>query len=98
VNVDGPVGRPPSAAAGLQIWPNPGNGQVHLILPEGLHDGATLRVADALGRIVLQRSIAAGRAQAVVGISALPPGLYSVQLLGEGSQTPLRSARYILTK
>jgi hypothetical protein len=98
VDVDGPTDEKPSAPEGVQIWPNPGNGQLHLILPEGLHGGATLRVADALGRTVLQRSIAAGRTQAALDLSALPAGLYSVQLLGPDTQTPLRSARYILTK
>lgn len=103
VDVEAPGGGMPAAAAGLQIWPNPGSGQAHLILPENLHGGATLLVADALGRTVLQRAIPDDHTKVTLDLSAFPAGLYSVQLLGPatlspGTHTPLRSVRYILVK
>lgn len=98
VDVDAPMDGRPSVVTGLQIWPNPGSGQAHLILPESLHGGTTLRVADALGRTVLQRSIDAGHPQAILDLSALPNGFYSLQLFGPDTRTPLRSARYVLRK
>ena len=64
----------PTAVAGLELFPNPAHGTVTLRL--GSPAQASVRVLDALGRVVRQQPVAGGTAR--LHLVGLPAGLYVV--------------------
>ncbi len=70
---------PPASAAGWQLYPNPTTGRVYAVLPASL-GRATARVTNALGQLVATVALPPGGGE--ISLTALPPGLYVVQIAG----------------
>ncbi|MCB9194583.1 MAG: T9SS type A sorting domain-containing protein [Flavobacteriales bacterium] len=66
----------------VKVWPNPAQDQLNVQLPQGLR-GGVLRVLDATGRVVQEERFPAFVSSFSFPISALPPGLYTVQLMDQ---------------
>ena len=67
-------------AAGIGLAPNPTTGTVLVSLP-ALGDGtAVLRVTDALGRVVVERTVARGTERLTLDLAGQADGLYLVDL------------------
>lgn len=75
-----PVGlgvEPPAADATLSVWPNPATGAVRVRLAEA----GTVRLLDAMGRVVRETRAAAGQ-EISWALPELAPGLYVVRAGG----------------
>ena len=77
---------------GLTIWPNPSNGLVELQLDQPTNSALQLDVVDALGRLVAQRTLAAGISRSSIDLGTLTEGSYTLQFTS-GS---LRSVRRLV--
>jgi hypothetical protein len=71
---------PPAAAFG--IYPNPTNGQLHIIHPNGSFS-LEVELTDATGHRVLQQAFSALEQDFLMDISSLPNGLYLMKLSDE---------------
>jgi hypothetical protein len=67
----------------LQLSPNPAAERVTVRRPVG-QPAATLRLVDALGRLVRTQPMGAGQTSAEVDVRSFSPGLYACQLLVAG--------------
>jgi hypothetical protein len=65
----------------VSLYPNPAHGTASLLLPQALRTGAAtpVVVVDNLGRTVLARTLGVGTDALELPLSALAPGIYSVQ-------------------
>ncbi len=70
---------PVAAGAAWQLYPNPTNGLVHIVLPAKI-GAATAQVLDALGRPVATAALPSGGGE--LSLQPLAPGLYVVRILG----------------
>jgi hypothetical protein len=76
----------------VQIFPNPSNGEFQLTIGRNL-SAPSLRVMDALGRVVESRKLAANTRALTFG-QQLPTGLYFVEILDGGTRVETkRSSR-----
>ena len=71
-------------AGGFLLFPNPAQQRVSLQL--SLASAATVRVTDLAGRIVLRQCIEANAPQPALDLSALPTGIYVVQVEQNGQR------------
>lgn len=71
-----------AAQAAVKVYPNPASGLVHV---SGLAAGTTLRLIDATGRQVLEKSSMG--AIETLDLSPLPAALYYVQVVADGTVT-----------
>ncbi|WP_171025476.1 T9SS type A sorting domain-containing protein [Hymenobacter jeollabukensis] len=71
-----PAGKLPQP---LTLYPNPAQQQVTVQLPAGAEQ---LRLLDLQGRLVQQRRLPARQAEANLNLTAVPAGLYLVQVVG----------------
>jgi len=69
----------------LRLFPNPTPGQFTLELPEPATPGTSFRIAGITGQTLLQQRAEAGSRLQVFDLSALPAGMYFVQVWQEGS-------------
>jgi hypothetical protein len=69
----------------LEIYPNPGKGQVKVKLPEIQSSGTNLKILDLSGRVLHERAIAVNESAAEVSLDLtfLPAGIY-VMMVQEG--------------
>jgi|APTNR8051073442_1049403.scaffolds.fasta_scaffold00230_20 hypothetical protein len=67
----------------LSIYPNPGNGEVFVSLPE-LSGSASLRVFDLNGASLLKQTVSPGQSQATIQAQELPAGVYAVKVEDAG--------------
>ncbi|MEO8066493.1 MAG: T9SS type A sorting domain-containing protein [Flavobacteriales bacterium] len=67
-------------AGSLVVYPNPGHGNAHVVLPEGLHMPVELVVRDLSGRVV--RNLSARHTGDIVLIEGLTGGSYSLEAPG----------------
>ena len=67
-------------AAGIGLAPNPTAGTVLVTLPALGEGTAVLRVTDALGRVVVERSVARGTERLTLDLGGQADGLYLVDL------------------
>ncbi|QJX47908.1 S8 family serine peptidase [Hymenobacter taeanensis] len=70
--------RAPLAKAGIQLYPNPSNGRVQLVLPSSL-GSARVQVISALGQVVLSQSVTSG-ASTLLNLTQQAAGIYVVQV------------------
>ncbi|HET6511055.1 MAG TPA: S8 family peptidase, partial [Candidatus Kapabacteria bacterium] len=75
------VGRAPTALS-VNVYPNPFADRISFVLPE-LGKPATVRLFDAMGRVVLDRTISQGAAS-IDGLE-LPAGAYTIELAQSGT-------------
>jgi hypothetical protein len=72
----------------LWVFPNPNKGQFQVRFFNQLNEPATIVVYNALGRMVVQKTITTGlaysRADVDLGINA--PGIYIVKVIGAGGR------------
>ena len=73
------VGRLPDQGL-ITLAPNPTQGLLRVLVPVGVEGAMELRVTDATGRTVQQRTIPAGTTQVEVDLSDRASGLYHVEL------------------
>lgn len=73
---------PPPA---LRLYPNPTSTSFTLELPEPATPGTSFRIAGLTGQTLLQQRAEAGSKLHVFDLSALPAGMYFVQVWKEGS-------------
>lgn len=89
-NLPEAVGRASSAPGtgmGLQIYPNPANGQLHLRFDTETSSVRRILLTGLDGRIVREQAAGAGVLSAVVDVEGLPTGLYILRVQdGEGSR------------
>ncbi len=87
-------GTPTSVAAdareqqGLTFWPNPAEHEVHVQLPRLAGASPSLEVRDALGKLVLQRTLENRRhnlSAQTLSLNDLPQGVYFLRLLHDGA-------------
>ncbi|MDX1913328.1 MAG: T9SS type A sorting domain-containing protein, partial [Saprospiraceae bacterium] len=64
----------------LSIFPNPSNGLVNV--GGVLEAGATLRVFDINGRLVMEKTVASEDVVLSFDLSGQPKGVYTVQMVG----------------
>jgi len=69
------------ASKNLIVFPNPVSDRLYIRLPQQNHY-ATIRVMDASGKLVLQKSFGSS-ATAEVNVDGLPKGWYILQLVGD---------------
>lgn len=70
----------------MQVFPNPSiNGIVNV--GGRLESGATLRVTDIMGRIVMEKQINTGDTQVELNLKSQGKGIYNVELVGSGQIT-----------
>ena len=77
-----------SAALARQValYPNPAQGQVAIELPLSLsRQAVTAALVDALGRVVRQQVLPAGRAAHLLALTGLSTGVYSLRLRTEAA-------------
>ena len=77
VSLPNAVAEPLVDAFGLQVWPNPSSGDVHIAW-DGQAKPGTLRIVNGLGQVVATQVISVRQSTAEVHLSA--PGIYLVQL------------------
>lgn len=65
----------------LQVRPNPVTADLVVGIPTTA--ASTLTLSDMLGRVVLQRDVAAGSTEERLDLSSLPAGTYIVRLAGD---------------
>jgi len=88
IRADLTLGVHPVASASvdqLRIYPNPASDELTIIVP-GAHAGETLRICDALGRTVMERSMT-HEERVTVDVSSLAGGTYVVWITGANSGT-----------
>ena len=73
-----------AAEIGLQVYPNPAGQRVRLALP--LRAAGTVRLTDLAGRVLLTQALAADAAEQELDLTALPTGLYVVQVEQQGQR------------
>jgi hypothetical protein len=71
-------------AAPLRLYPNPSPGQFTLELPEPATPGTTLRIISLTGQVLMERRAEPGSKLHPLDLSALPGGMYFVQVWKEG--------------
>ena len=76
--------RAAQAAAVASLAPNPAAETATLTLAQPARSGTTLRLTDALGRVVWSAPVAAGQAAVAVPLAGQPVGLYLLYLSGPG--------------
>ena len=69
-------------ASTLRLWPNPNDGRFRMLLPAATV--GDLELIDATGRIVYRQRVAM---DATVDARELPPGTYSVRVIGSDGST-----------
>ena len=77
VSLPNAIAEPQVDLFGLQVWPNPSSGDVHIAW-DGQAQPGTLRIVNGLGQVVATQVISARQSTAEVHLSA--PGIYLVQL------------------
>ena len=86
------VGMGPQPPAPIvRAWPNPAGSLLHVEVG-GAQQRATLEVFDMQGRMALRHRLEGGN-QATLDLSALPAGLYLLQVTQEGGRTHLKIAK-----
>ncbi len=68
----------------VYIYPNPTAGEFTVELPEPASSGMFFRITDLTGRIVMEKQTATGAVRQTVQASALPGGLYFLQVIADG--------------
>lgn len=79
-------------ADGFAVWPSPVRDVLLVRVPEAARNGGTLRVFDARGAFVLERSTS-GQALVPVAFDVLAPGTYTVELSTRDTRWTERVAR-----
>ncbi|MBL7940787.1 MAG: T9SS type A sorting domain-containing protein [Flavobacteriales bacterium] len=74
--------RETAANQALTVYPNPASAQLSLQLPQGMLT-AQILVLDAIGRAVMERTVAPTDRPALT-VQELPPGTYTVQCMANG--------------
>ena len=69
-----------SRSIDFSLSPNPASESIRLAFPEPLSSDTRVRLFDASGRLMHSLALAAGQVTALVQLSDLPKGLYSVVL------------------
>ncbi|MDO7873825.1 T9SS type A sorting domain-containing protein [Hymenobacter sp. ASUV-10] len=88
-----PLASAPAALAALaSLYPNPASGTATLRLPAALRAGqpTTVRVLDALGRVVATATQPAAAAEFTLPLTGLAPGTYTVQAQAAGGTVARR--------
>lgn len=67
----------------LEVFPNPGSGLYQVELSSPAVDGMRFRLSDQTGRMQLEQPLAAGYTRQTLNASAVPGGLYFLQLIWE---------------
>lgn len=76
----GPLGiHESTAAASVLVYPNPGSGIFHLVMPDEMEK--EMVVTDALGKEILRRKIEASNEQ--IDLTEAPPGVYLLRIAGD---------------
>lgn len=65
--------------AQLDIWPNPANGTATIRLPHNAGVSPTIRIHDAVGRVVDETRVGTGTELTEIDLRELPVGLYLVE-------------------
>jgi len=69
----------------LDIWPNPTEGELTLLLPAQTDGSYTVRAFDGVGRVVVETLVPAGSERFMLDLSAQSPGLYMVEARTTGT-------------
>jgi hypothetical protein len=75
---------------GLIISPNPTSGTLNIDLAVHLRDGGLLMLHDALGQLVLDRTVVRGTERLTIDLGAVPSGVYLLSLQQNGQRTVQR--------
>lgn len=76
-----PAGEPQPADTAppmLELYPNPASTRVTVVLPADVSGPKQILVADALGRLILQKTVDFNAGQAQLSVADLPPGVYAL--------------------
>lgn len=73
----------------LQAYPNPTQGSIQIILPEGTHE-AEIRVRNLQGQLLLSQKQYAGNGNAQLSLENLPAGIYLVEAIAGSQHGALR--------
>lgn len=82
VFVDVCIGTSEVIWAGVQVSPNPFADRVDVIFENAEHTGATLRLSDLNGRLIVEKTVETSKMRLETG--DLPPGAYLLQLIENG--------------
>ena len=77
----------PNAGMGIDVWPDPSDGEVSVSLSANASRAITLEVDDASGRSVMQRSLKPGERATIADLS---PGCYLLRAADDASILPRR--------
>jgi len=78
--VIGPSGIVENNALSLNVYPNPNNGNVSIILPDGSKYGAKINVFNTSGELVHEELVVAGNSEYLLNLSHLPKAMYHVRM------------------
>jgi ELWxxDGT repeat protein len=71
---------PAGVTGRLAVFPNPAGPLLHVAFPVPLQSPGTLRLYNATGRLLREVQLAAGTRMGTLDVSALPAGMYSLQV------------------
>ena len=77
----------PGSPHGIRIFPNPNTGEFNVELTETAAPGTVFKITDPTGRLVLQKPVDAGSQRQLIQATALPAGMYFLQVVTEGKIT-----------
>ncbi|MEO8066988.1 MAG: PKD domain-containing protein [Flavobacteriales bacterium] len=71
----------------FSLWPSPTDGVVHLDFGKPLAEETTVSMRNALGAVVLERTLPRGTRQTILDASDWPAGLYAITIGNAASRT-----------
>jgi len=77
----------PVSRHGIRIFPNPNTGEFNVELVEAARPSTVFKINDPTGRLVLQKPVDAGSKRQLIQATALPAGMYFLQVVTEGKIT-----------
>lgn len=84
-----------AASGSLDVWPNPTNGNVVLLLPADMGSMYAVRVFDDVGRVVVETAVPAGTERYELDLEGQAAGLYMVEARSAGLRL---QQRVVLTR
>ena len=84
------TGTQEGAATALQIFPNPAEERLSVVLPDGFTGNCTLRMVNTLGQTVIDQVFSASGTQMTTNVADLPAGAYGISVECAGKRASAR--------
>lgn len=75
---------------GLQISPNPTDGDINLLFDEEIQENTVMFLSDVTGRIIAEEKLIPGQVSHLVSVTDLPKGIYLVKILENNLQIEVK--------